>query len=105
MNLPTLQYTEKPNLSLLVTLTEPFLDMTVQEVVKETIEAEWRKDIYSIIFDCTAVEFMDSSGVGLLLTFHKKLGSTSRRIVLKNLRPSIRSVFALLCLEDLFEFV
>ena len=104
MALPLVQYNPHPKPTLEVTLSEPFLDITVQEGVRNTIEKAWQEGLHVVSVDCRAVEFMDSSGVGLLVWLHKKLGGGSRRVRLKNVRPSIRSVFALLCLEDLFDF-
>ena len=98
------QYNASPKPTLEVILSEPFLDITVQDGVREAINAHWREGLHMISIDCRAVEFMDSSGVGLLVALHKKLGGGPRRVQLKNVRSSIRSVFALLCLEDLFDF-
>jgi anti-sigma B factor antagonist len=99
----SVQFRSHPEPTLDVILTEPFLDITVQSLIREAVEKEWKPGLSSINIDCAAVEFMDSSGVGLLVAFHKRLGG-GRRIRLKNVRPALRSVFALLCLEDLFEF-
>ncbi len=85
-------------------LVDPFLDVTVHETVREAVEAQWREGLTSLDIDCAAVEFMDSSGVGLLVAFHKRMGGGNRRVKLRNVKPAIRGVFALLCLEDLFEF-
>lgn len=102
---PSVQFNPHPEPVLEVVLTDAFLDVTVNESVREAIEAKWREGLHGLMIDCSAVEFMDSSGVGLLVGLHKKLGGGARRIKLGNVKPAIRGVFALLCLEDLFEFV
>ena len=104
MSQPFVNFSTHPEPMLNVVLNEPFLDITVQEGVREAVERAWRDSLRAIEIDFSAVEFVDSSGVGLLVAFHKKLGGASHRVILKNVKPAIRGVFALLCLEDLFLF-
>lgn len=101
---PSIHSSTHPRPTLTVTLSEPYLDVTAIDSVREAIHAQWHPQLHMLVIDCSAVEFMDSSGVGLLVSLHKKLGGGSRRVQLLNVRPAIRSVFALLCLEDLFDF-
>ena len=100
----SVRYTAHPEPALEVILADSYLDVTVNEEIRKAIDKHWREDLRVLNIDCAAVEFMDSSGVGLLVSYHKKLEG-GRKIRLKNLRPAIRGVFTLLCLEDLFEFV
>ena len=101
---PSVQYSTHPQPSLNITLSEPFLDVTVHETVRDAIEKQWHEGLASIRIDCSSLEFMDSSGVGLLVGLHRRLGGGAGRVCLVHVRPTIRGVLALLCLEDLFLF-
>jgi anti-anti-sigma factor len=102
MNKPQVAFIEGAPSGLLITLAEPFLDVTTHEAVYAAIDGSWREGVGYLLFDCRALEFIDSSGVGLLVGLHRRLGAG--RIRLRQVRPAIRSVFRLLCLEDLFTF-
>jgi anti-anti-sigma factor len=50
-----------------------------------------------VVFDCSAVTFIDSSGVAMMLAIEKRTG---KRIQLANLVPSCRRVFEVTGLSD-----
>lgn len=101
---PIIKYTETPEPKLEIILTDQFLDITVHERVRTAIEEKWREGILLVEVDMGGVEFMDSSGVGLLVGLHKRLGGGQKRVHLINTRAPLRNIFKLLCLEDLFVF-
>ena len=101
---PIVNYTATPQPVLSVVLVDAFLDITIHEKVRVAIENAWKDGIAFVEVEMGSVEFMDSSGVGLLVGLHKRLGGGQKRVILKNLRPTLKSIFKLLCLEDLFEF-
>ena len=60
-------------------------------------------DTYNIIiFDMKKVRYLDSSGVSFLLNIKKKLG---KEMILKNCNMSIKKIFEVLNLEEMFEFI
>lgn len=54
-----------------------------------------------IIFDFSGVEFMDSSGIGLILGRIRVISGWGGRAVIENPRPSIRKMLCLAGLERL----
>lgn len=49
----------------------------------------------NIIFDFNGVEFMDSSGIGVVMGRYRKLASTGGKACVINLKPQIKRVFEL----------
>lgn len=57
----------------------------------------------SIVMDLSGVGFIDSSGIRALLNLQSESQSSSKRLVLRNISPSIRRVLDLVGLADQFE--
>lgn len=55
--------------------------------------------------DLQKIEFMDSSGVGALLSLYKNLPAETRELRLVNVRPVVRDVLELLRLHRIFTLV
>jgi len=58
----------------------------------------------SIVLDCTATEYIDSVGVGLLVMAHKKAQAQNKHIVLTNISDTIREVLLLTNLQKIIQF-
>ncbi len=88
---------------LLVHISTPqFTAATVPEF-KIAFENAWKPDITSVVLDLTAVEFMDSSGVGALLGVQKRLSAQGAPVTLKGAQPAVVSVIELLRLQRVFK--
>lgn len=73
---------------------------TVQDLevaLQESVDSE--KDV---VIDMSDVKFIDSTGIGLLVSTHKKLSKNEKTITIKNARENVRKVFKITCLEDTF---
>lgn len=57
-----------------------------------------------IILDLSATEFLDSTGLGALLTAYKRLNGRGGRLVVVPGSPSIARVFEITGLDSIFEF-
>lgn len=49
----------------------------------------------NLIFDFSDVNFMDSSGIGIILGRYKKINEYGGKVAIVNLRPHIKRVFEL----------
>lgn len=49
----------------------------------------------NLIFDFSDVNFMDSSGIGIILGRYKKISEYGGKVAIVNLRPHIKRVFEL----------
>ncbi|MBI4977081.1 MAG: STAS domain-containing protein [Spirochaetes bacterium] len=58
--------------------------------------------IEHILFDCTAVKYMDSSGVGLFVTVRNRMKKQGIRFSLCGLRDQVKKLFELSAISSLF---
>lgn len=63
----------------------------------------WQPGIESVVIDLGAVEFVDSSGVGALLSVYKHLPREFARVILLHVTPPVQSVVELLRLHRILE--
>jgi anti-anti-sigma factor len=81
--------------------TRPFageIDITlVAELQPSLLEQARRVPGRRVVFDCSAVTFIDSSGIAMLLDIER---SSGKRVQLANLTPSCRRVFEVTGLGD-----
>jgi anti-sigma B factor antagonist len=78
----------------------PRLEAAVISDFKQGLEKHWNTAIKTVTIDCNAVEFIDSSGIGALLSVQKKL--YGQPVTLKNTKPAVMSVIELLRLHKVF---
>jgi anti-sigma B factor antagonist len=57
----------------------------------------------NVVIDLATVEFIDSSGVGLLVTLFKTVRGRGRRTAFGALRPEVRRVMEIIKLDRIFE--
>lgn len=68
------------------TVTAPKLEqMVADEVVKSQ----------EVVFECSQMEYISSSGLRVILSAHKRLLGVGGRLVVRNLNSEVRSVFDL----------
>lgn len=51
--------------------------------------------VNKVVFDFTGVNFMDSSGIGVIIGRYKKLKDYDGKVAVVNLKPQIRKIFEL----------
>ncbi|MDF2821631.1 MAG: spoIIAA [Clostridiales bacterium] len=72
------------------------LDHHSAEIVREKIDRSIdRGGIKNLIFDCSKMDFMDSSGLGVMMGRFKKLKSMGGQVVISGINPNIDRVFKL----------
>lgn len=57
-----------------------------------------------ITLDCSALEFVSSSGLRLFLTLRKATIAKGGKVIITNLSPEIKQVFTITGFTSLFEF-
>jgi hypothetical protein len=90
-------------------------DVSLAKDFRTAIEAHWVAGIANIAVDFTPVEFIDSAGVGALISVHKKftppVGSTGRidpnhqPVSILNASPAVLTIIELLQLHRVFRLV
>lgn len=59
--------------------------------------------IRKIVFDFTRTEFMDSSGIGVILGRYKNLKFSGGSVTARNLNPRVHKIFVMSGLESLID--
>lgn len=86
---------DRKNATLIVTLVGE-LDHHNAEIVRMKIDNKIDElGIKNIIFDFKEVNFMDSSGIGVVMGRFKKLSVTGGKACVINLKPQIKRIFEL----------
>ena len=98
----TLQaHAEGSTLLLKVTLSR--LDASTAREFKEDCAQAWMPQATMVVADLTTLEFIDSSGVGALLSIYKRLPAPNPVVRLRGVQPPVKSVIELLRLNKIFE--
>ncbi len=87
---------------LLITIKKAKFDASSVGEFKQQLESSWKPTITSVDIDFGKVEFIDSSGIGALLSVQKRLSTGSQPIRLLNAKPNVVSVIELLRLHRVF---
>ncbi len=81
---------------------EPKFDAASAAAFKEELDGHWRPTVRQVTIDFAAVQFIDSSGVGALLSVQKRMPAGSEPVVIAGARPNVVSVIELLRLHRVF---
>ena len=73
----------------------------ILEVVNHAIENESKK----VIIDLNGIRYMNSSGIGVLITVHSKMKNIGGQVVLVNPNEQIVKILDLTKLSQVFEIV
>jgi anti-sigma B factor antagonist len=79
------------------------LDAAVARTFKQEVEQVWSEKIKTVVIDMGPVGFIDSSGIGALLSIYKKLPPGGPSVRLTAVAPAVESVIHLLRLHRIFE--
>ncbi len=80
------------------------LDLKACPALREELNAYIdREGIHHIFFDFREVDFIDSSGLGVLLSCYKRLAPYGGSVRVENLHPKVEMVFALAGMEKILK--
>ncbi|WP_442756686.1 STAS domain-containing protein [Methylocystis sp. JAN1] len=99
MNLPTI----KQNGKTVIIVKEPRVDAHNSAELKDRILKILEGGERNLIIDLGEVEFIDSSGLGALLSGYKNASLHSSAFALAGLKPRVRSMFELTRLHRVFD--
>lgn len=79
------------------------LDHHTAEKVRTTIEEELEKEIYShLVLNLEKLDFMDSSGLGVILGRYKRVSQIGGKMILCSIQPAI---YKLMEMSGLFKIL
>ena len=85
-----------------ITVAEPKFDAANAAAFKEELEKHWSPSVKQVTIDFSEVQFIDSSGVGALLSVQKKIPAGGEPVILSGAKPNVVSVIELLRLHRVF---
>lgn len=80
------------------------IDSATSEDMYAEVYAMYSNDKKDVVFDCAALEFIDSTTLGTFVKIFKQLKADGNRLILKNLRPRIKKLFEICALDRIMEF-
>ncbi len=75
--------------------------MEVEKALQPLFNTDDKRDI---VFDCSGLDYIASSGLRILLSLLKSAQSNGRKIILQDVNDDIKNVFKLTGFISLFEF-
>jgi len=88
--------------SIVVSFEVEKLDASNADQVKDLLKGQDFTKATNVRIEMDKIQFIDSSGVGALLSFYKSLSGSSADVVLSNPTPGVLSVLELLRLHRIF---
>lgn len=88
---------------LILSVLEERLDASNSAELRDAILGHLDAEGCQLVLDLSAVSFIDSSGLGALLSGFKAANLRSGRLVLAGLQPRVQSMFELTRLHRVFE--
>lgn len=90
---------------LMIRVEDRKFDITMATEFRRQLNGHWVDTIEDVQVDFSNVEFIDSSGVGALVSVHKRLAEKGRAVTIVNPCPAVLSVIELLRLHRVFNLV
>jgi anti-sigma B factor antagonist len=89
----------------IVRLEGPRLDIVSSSALKKVLAEQVEQGVSRIVLDFEVVGFMDSSGLGVLISLLKQLGNHGDMVLCRIEDSSIRDILRLTRMDQLFEIV
>jgi anti-sigma B factor antagonist len=85
-----------------LTVTHPRLDAAAAPVFKRELEDALPAGLSRLMIDLEPVDFIDSTGLGVLVSMLKQMGANGRIAVI-GVNPSVARLFKITRLDSLFQ--
>ena len=105
MRMPQIATGELKDRTLCITVHVSRLDAASSRDFKKLCDEFWQPGVERLTIDLGEVEFLDSSGVGALLSVYKKLPADKPSVKLLHVQPAVQTVIELLRLHRIFTIV
>lgn len=79
------------------------VDIYNVDSLKSQLDSIIHKKKTDIVLDCTSLKYIDSTGLGVLVSTLKKVKEAEKKIKIINLKPYIAKIFTLTGLDNIFE--
>lgn len=68
------------------------VDTVTSSDLENAVSEVWNRPSANLIFDCTKMEYISSSGLRVVLKAHKQITAAGGKFVMRNLNNEVRSV-------------
>ena len=80
------------------------MDTAAAMEAEEVLKPLYHSDGKDVVFDCTGLEYIASSGLRILLSILKKAKSHGHTVTMKGMNDDIKNVFKMTGFINLFNF-
>ena len=80
------------------------MDTAAAMEAEEVLKPLYHSDGKDVVFDCTGLEYIASSGLRILLSILKGAKATGSKVVMRGVNDDIKNVFKLTGFITIFEF-
>ena len=95
-----LRYEENDNL--IVVIPEGDIDIYTSHNFKEKVLNSFENNKGNIAIDGSKLEYVDSTGLGALISILKRARETDNKVIITNLKPNIKKLFDITELDKVF---
>lgn len=99
-----LEVTSRQSGSYVVLAIKGEVDVYTAPQLREAILEQTSSGQFNLALDCKELEFLDSTGLGVLVGALKRVRENAGSLVLANVPPRIRKVFDVTALTKVFSF-
>ncbi|OJV61690.1 MAG: hypothetical protein BGO41_05565 [Clostridiales bacterium 38-18] len=78
------------------------VDINSKSTLKDELIQLNEKKKSDFLFKCENLEYIDSTGLGVLISFYKNVKVNENAVYFENLKPSIQKIFTLTGLDRIF---
>lgn len=79
------------------------IDAAISDAFYSEVEGVFGRSGRDIVLNCAALEFIDSTTLGVMVKLHKRITAAGHRLIISNLIPRIRKLFEICALDKLME--
>jgi anti-sigma B factor antagonist len=101
--MPTMIESNLQDDTLYFRVNTPRLDAATAREFKTECSEHWNPGIQRLTINMAMVDFLDSSGIGALLSVYKRLTTPQSIMRLVDVKPAVQSVLELMRMHRLFE--
>ncbi|MDR7871418.1 MAG: STAS domain-containing protein [Tissierellaceae bacterium] len=95
-----LRYEKNDNI--ISVIPEGDIDIYTSHKFKETVLNSYEKNKGDVSIDGSNLEYVDSTGLGALISILKKVKETDNKVIISNLKPNIKKLFSITELDKVF---
>jgi len=76
--------------------------LNVKRLLIKKLEEAKKESKKTLVIDFSQVNFIDSTGLGILVSIHKRSIEQGVQLILKNISPMVYDVFEITMLDEVF---